>query len=160
MMSRWAPSLFTIPAGHPAPPGVGWGYPAATAPFMMTATAHPSPAAGNPPSPVRIALAVLGWILMLGAALSLLIVPFSVTFLLFAAGTVIVFVAFRPSPPMTWRSWIAFFAGPVVIIAVLSLFGDDRIRQWRPHPAGYIPAWFICLNAFRHFRHMFSRPPA
>jgi hypothetical protein len=104
------------------------------------------------PSEARIFSLVLGYLIAFGAAMSLLSVPLYDTFLLFAAGAVVIWFAHCATPPVTtWRSWSVLIGGCVLLIGVLSLFGQERIRHWTPHPAGYIPAWFILFSAIRHF---------
>jgi hypothetical protein len=105
---------------------------------------------GKRPSWLRVCILVVGYLVTLGACFYF----FSLEMIYLAvAGLLIVFFASRGNPErrMTWGSTLIAFAGCLVIIGVLSLFGQDRIRHWKPHPGGYILAWFICFHAFRHF---------
>jgi len=103
----------------------------------------------------RICFLILGYLVTLAGCcffFSLLMVY------LLAAGCAIMVVASIgvPQPRVTWRSTVTATLGCAIIIGVLSLFGQDRVRTWRPHPAGYIPAWLLCLYAFRQLREIFS----
>ena len=113
--------------------------------------------AGDKPSPVRTCILVIGYLVAISAALSLFSVPLYVSFLLLVTGAVIGTLAYRATPAMTWRSWLVLILGCVVILGVLNLFGQERVRYWKPHPAGYIVAWFVCFQAFRHVRFLLSQ---
>lgn len=99
----------------------------------------------------RVCTLVIGYLLAL-AGCSLF---FSLQMIyLVLAGGLVMFFASRgiPQPPVTWRSTAVAVVGCLVIIGILSLFGEDQVRQWRPHPGGYIPAWFLCFHACRQLR--------
>jgi len=106
------------------------------------------------PSPLRIAFWAIGWVVSIAGALSLFSVPLYLTFLSLVLGTVTCALAYRSTPAMTWRSWFVLVIGSILIMVILSLFGEERIRRWIPHPAGYIPAWFGSFHAFRQLRHL------
>jgi hypothetical protein len=106
---------------------------------------------------LRFSGLVIGYLVMLFGALSLLSVPLHVSFLCMIAGAIFLVISFQDAPAMTRRSWLVMIIGMAVVFGVLSLFGDARVRQWRPHPAGYIPAWIGLFHAFRHIRHVFTR---
>ena len=116
---------------------------------MMTSPHHK---AGDKPSPLRTCILVIGYLVAISAALSVFSVPLYVSFLLLVAGAVIGTLAYGAAPAMTWRSWLVLILGCAVILGVLNLFGQERVHHWRPHPAGYIVAWFVCFHAFRHVR--------
>src|SRR5436309_1221793 len=98
-------------------------------------------------SPLRICIMAVGWLVAIFGALSLFSVPLYFTLLLAVGGTLIGTLVYRDAPAMTWRSWLVLIVGCVLIIGVLNTFGQDRIRHWTPHPAGYLPAWFGCFHA-------------
>jgi hypothetical protein len=100
---------------------------------------------------------ILGYLLMLAGTLSIFRIPFYLSFLLITAGAAIGWLAHCPMPVMTWYSWLILIGGCVVIFSVLSAFGTERIRHWSPHPAGYIPTWFMAFHIVRQIRYMFSR---
>jgi hypothetical protein len=106
------------------------------------------------PSVWRVSILVVGWTVAIAGALSIFSVPLYLSFVLLVGGTTLGALAYRNPPPMTWRSWAMLIAGCVIIICVLNLFGQERIRHWTPHPAGYIPAWFVCFHAFQQMRHL------
>lgn len=106
---------------------------------------------------LRLCVLVAGYLLALFGALSLLSVPLQMSFLYLIAGAVLVVFSFRDAPAMTWRSRLILVIGALVIFGILSFFGDARVRHWRPHPAGYIPAWFGMFHAVRQIRYVFSR---
>ena len=107
------------------------------------------------PSTPRLCVIILGYLVIIAGALSTFSVPLLVTFLIIAAGGLVIDLASRrdyPAPRNTWRSMLVWIAGCTVIMGVLWLFGQDRVRQWTPHPAGYQIVWFFCLALFRHLR--------
>jgi len=108
------------------------------------------------PSRLRIAGLALSYAVLLLGVLSLFTVPLYVAAISFAGGVILFRVVSLREPTMTWSSWITVVAGMIVIFGVLYLVGEERVRQWRPHPAGYIPAWLVCFHAFRHIRHVIS----
>ncbi len=122
---------------------------------MQTTTSSPQNL-GSRPSGLRISILVVGYLVALFGALSIFSVQLYISFLLLIAGGVVATLALRPTPAMTPRSWLVLLAGCVVILVVLYLFGEERVRQWRPHPAGYTPTWFVCFNAFRQIRRVVS----
>ena len=109
------------------------------------------------PSHVRICALIVGYLVALFGALSMSSVPVYISVVLVAAGGLAAALASRPTPTMTnWRSWLVVVAGWAVILGVLLLFGEERVRHWKPHPGGYIVGWFVCFQAFRHLRHALS----
>jgi hypothetical protein len=60
----------------------------------------------------------------------------------------------------TWRFFLLFISILAAEIGILSLFGEDRIKQWRPHPGGYPAAILIVMYAFCHFRQIRRCDPA
>jgi hypothetical protein len=96
----------------------------------------------------RVFMLVVGYLTVLAGCS--LFFSLEMILLLLLGFVVIIFASRRlPQPPTTWRSVLFVLVGCVAIIGILSFFGDERIRQWRPHPGGYIPAWFACCSAFR-----------
>jgi len=98
---------------------------------------------------------------MLLGALSILRTPLYVPLLfILIGGALAALASFRtPSmtpPPMTKLSWIVLLAGFGIVIGVLGVIGEDTVRHWTPHPAGYGVAWFACFQAVRHFRHIIT----
>jgi hypothetical protein len=108
----------------------------------------------NASSWFRVAIVAIGYIVTLVGVLSIFSIPFYVSLLLLAVGTVMVLLTDRTSIPMTRNSWIVLIAGCGLIYCVLAFFGNDRIHHWRPFPAAYIPAWFGSFHAFRHVRYL------
>lgn len=106
---------------------------------------------------LRVLTLVLGYVLALSGSLLVFTIPFYASFILLVSGCLVVALSDRHPLPMTRNSWIVLIVGCAVIFVGLSLFGEERIRQWRPFPAGYIPAWFVCFHAFRHIRHFVLR---
>lgn len=107
----------------------------------------------------RLCLLAAGYVLMLLGALLILRTPLYVPFLfLMVGGALATFASFRTPwmtpPPMTKLSWIVLLAGFGIVIAVLNIIGEDTVRHWTPHPAGYGVVWLACFHAFRHFRHI------
>jgi len=100
---------------------------------------------------------VLGFAVLLFATLSLFSLPLYMTTISLVAGAILCAVVSIRQPTMTRSSWIVLVAGMILIFGVLYLIGEDRVRHWRPHPAGYFPAWIVCFHAFRHIRHAFAR---
>ncbi len=109
---------------------------------------------GGTLSPWRICALAGGWLVAIFGALSLVSVPLYLAFLLLIAGTVIGSLAYRGGPPMTWGAWVVVIGGCALIVGALSLFGQETVRHWTPHPAGYIPAWVGCFHAFRQVRYL------
>lgn len=126
----------------------------------MQATKYSKHDVENRPSPLRAWGMTIGYSLCLFGALSTLSIPLYISFLaILFGGTLVILASPKKAyavPPMTFRSWIFVIAGMAVIFAVLAFFGDDQVRRWRPHPAGYIPAWWICFHVCRQFRYMLS----
>ena len=117
----------------------------------MTSNAHI-------PSASRVCVIVVGYLIALFGALSVFRLPQAVSLLMLVAGLGVVALASRRgySPPrITWRTGLVWVAGSAVILGVLWLIGEDRVRQWTPHPAGYQVVWLICLSLLRHLRHIF-----
>lgn len=104
---------------------------------------------GGSASAPRVAVWAVGCAVAVAGALSTFNVPMYLSLLLLLAGSVILALAAPGTPAMNWRAWLVFVSGSVLIIGVLNLFGEERIRHWIPHPAGYIPAWFVCFVGFR-----------
>jgi len=110
------------------------------------------------PSTPRLCVIILGYLISMASALSMGSVPLLATFLITVAGGIVVDLASRrdyPIPRHTWRSMLVLIAGCVVIIGVLLLIGEDRVRHWTPHPVGYQLAWLFCLNLIRHLRQIY-----
>jgi hypothetical protein len=111
---------------------------------------------GTQPSGLRIFVITVGWLLSLFGAFSVFSISLTATFLTLAAGGVVITLASRrvcPVPPPSGRDYLVWQGGgTAVIIGVLWLIGEDRVRHWTPHPAGYLPAWYFCLSAFRHLQ--------
>ena len=95
-----------------------------------------------------------GYFVAIVGVLSFFSIPIYVSLVLMAVGTVISLLADRTNIPMTRVSWIVLLAGCIMILCVLALFGEDRVRHWTPFPAGYIPAWFGCFHGFRHIQNL------
>jgi len=108
-----------------------------------------------PPSATRLCVIIIGYLIAIAGALSFLSVPVHVTFLTFLAGLCVAALgagrdyAGRAFTRSTWLVWIA---GCAVLMGVLWLIGQERIRLWTPHPAGYQLVWLVCLTFFRHLR--------
>ena len=111
-------------------------------------------AAGRPRS-LHIAIIAAGYLIALFGAVSIFSVSLTISLLTTVAGCILLALASRhgyASPRLTWRTWLVWVVGTAMILGVLGLIGEDRVRHWTPHPAGYQLAWLICLCAFRHFR--------
>jgi hypothetical protein len=124
--------------------------------IVQTATSSPCQFAK-----CRLCLLATGYALMLLGALSIFSAPLYISFLFLLVGAALsVFASFRtPSmtpPPMTKLSWVVLLAGSGILLALLNVIGENTVRHWTPHPAGYGPAWFACFQAFRHFRHIIT----
>jgi len=110
------------------------------------------------PSPARIFFLGVGYVLALIGVLCVFTIPLYASLLVLVSGAVIGSLAYRPTPVMTWQSWTVLIGGYALILGVLCLFGDEKVRHWTPHPAGYIPGWMACFYAFRHIRFAFRQP--
>ena len=88
----------------------------------------------------RVVALAIGYIVTLAGVLSIFTIPFYASLALMAVGAVIALLSDGTKIPMTRNSWIVLLAGCVLIFCVLTLFGQDRIRNWTPFPAGYLPA--------------------
>jgi hypothetical protein len=107
------------------------------------------------PSASRVCVIIVGYLIAIVGALSVFSVPLSVSFLTLVAGCGVTALASRrdySAPSFTWRTGLFWVAGSAVILGVLWLIGEDRVRHWTPHPAGYQVVWLICLALFRHLR--------
>lgn len=107
------------------------------------------------PNAVHVGVMVVGYLIALFGALSLFRLPLGVCLLTLVAGGSVLALASRGgySPPgLTWRTGLVWVAGSVLILGVLWLIGEDRVRNWTPHPAGYQTAWFVALSLCRHLR--------
>lgn len=109
------------------------------------------------PFRLRIAVLAVGYGVALFGALSVFSFPFYVMLISFVAGIMLCASVRLQPPTLTRRSQFVLFAGMLVVYGVLCVFGNERVRQWRPHPAGYMPAWTVCFFAFRHFWHLLSQ---
>ena len=144
-------------------PRWGFPFPHPLSPFAPRhLTLHIVQAATSSPcqfAKCRLCLLATGYALMLLGALSIFSAPLYISFLFLLVGAALsVFASFRtPSmtpPPMTKLSWVVLLAGSGILLALLNVIGENTVRHWTPHPAGYGPAWFACFQAFRHFRHI------
>ena len=118
---------------------------------------------GNRTPGVRVAIITIGYLITLAGVLSIFSIPISISLAMVMvgfAGTGLAARGVYAVPPVTWRVGLVWMAGSIVILGVLWLIGEDRVRHWVPHPAGYGVAWFICLCAFRHFRQIMHSEPA
>ena len=115
------------------------------------ATTSPQDSIAGRVSWPRICALIIGYLVVLAGCCFFF--SFRMLYLL-TIGSIIIVLASHgiPQPPVSWRSTLVAAAGCLVITGVLALFGQDRIQNWRPHPAGYIPAWFLCVYAFRQLR--------
>ena len=102
----------------------------------------------------RVVALATGYVVAVVGVLSIFTIPFYASLVLMAVGTVIALLSDRANISMTRSSWIVLLAGCILILCVLALFGENRVRHWTPFPAGYIPAWFGCFNGFRQVRHL------
>jgi hypothetical protein len=128
--------------------------------IFMQGTEHSNQGIDIRPSTLRICGVIIGYSISLFGALSLFSVQLYISFLSLFIGAAFIMLAsrtVRTNPSMTLRSWIILIAGCSVILAVFYMFGDEQVRHWRPHPVGYVPAWFTCFHAFRQIRYMLSR---
>ena len=110
------------------------------------------------PSASHVFVIVIGYLLAIFGALSMFRVSLSVSLLILVAGLSVVVLASRRGysvPRFTWRTWLVWVAGSAVILGVLWLIGEDRVRQWTPHPAGYQGVWLISFCLFRHLLQIF-----
>ena len=110
------------------------------------------------PNALQVCVIVVGYLIAIFGALSVFRFPLAVSLLTLVAGLGVVTLASRRgySPPrFTWRTGLVWVAGSAVILGVLWLIGEDRVRHWTPHPAGYQVVWLICLVLFRHLRQIF-----
>ena len=111
-------------------------------------------------SGLRIGGIAVGYFLALVGNLSVFRISLVASFLTLVIGFAIVALASREAyapPRLTWRVGLVWLIGWVMILGILNLIGEDKIRHWTPHPAGYQTAWFICLFAFLHFRQLILR---
>jgi hypothetical protein len=102
----------------------------------------------------------MGYIISLVGVLSIFRMGMILWMFIYLAGMAVVVLASLntyPLPKLTWRMQLVWIAGVIVIIGCLSYIGDDRIRNWTPHPAGYQLAWLICLVAYQHMRAIIQR---
>jgi hypothetical protein len=110
------------------------------------------------PGAARVSVIIVGYLIAIAGALSVFSVPLSVSLLTLVAGCGVTALASRRDysmPRFSWRTGIVWVAGSAVILGVLWLIGEDRVRHWAPHPAGYHLVWLICLALFRHLRRIF-----
>jgi len=110
------------------------------------------------PSALRISVIIVGYLIAIVGALTMFSVPLSLTLLISVAGCGVTALASRrdySGPRFTWRTVLVYVAGCAVILGVLRLIGEDRVRQWTPHPAGYQVVWIFCLTMFQHLRYLF-----
>jgi hypothetical protein len=113
------------------------------------------PDSGGRSSRLRLGALIFGYLIALFGVLSIVTIPFAVSLLAMIAGPAAVTLASRGvfgPPRVTWQAGLAWAAGSVVIFGLLWLIGEDRVRHWRPFPAFYPVAWWLCLCAFRHLR--------
>lgn len=103
---------------------------------------------------IRVATLGFGYALMLLGVLSVFIIPFYVSVILFLAGSVVISVSDRARIPMTWKLWMVLMVGWILICGGLAFYGEDRVRDWRPFPGTYFAAWIACFYGFRHVRHL------
>jgi hypothetical protein len=116
----------------------------------------------HPFSNWRLYLLVVSYVVMLVGVLSSMRAPMHVTVSLVLGGACLMMAAeFRtPSlghPAMRARDWMTVLAGMAVIIVVLNWIGEETVRHWTPHPAGYFGAWLFGYHVFRHFRQIVRR---
>lgn len=125
----------------------------------MQTTTYSNQGFNDRPSPLCIGGVIAGYLVALFGALSVLSVRLYISFLILLAGSFLLMLAsrsVRTLPKWTWQAWFVLIAGYVVIFAVLWLFGDERVRQWRPHPVGWILGWWILFHGFHYIRHILS----
>ncbi len=103
---------------------------------------------------LRILTSALGYVLTCVGVLSIFTIPFYVSLILLASGAAMTVLSSPPKLPMTRYSLIVWIAGCAAIIGILACFGQETIRQWRPFPGTYIPAWFVAFYGFRNVRHL------
>jgi hypothetical protein len=118
----------------------------------MKANAHNSRAA--------VSVIILGYLISIAGALSVFSVPVTVSLVTLLSGGGITALASRrdhSAPRFTLSMWIAWLVGSAVILGALWLIGEDTVRHWTPHPAGYQIVWLIVLTLFRHLHHIFRR---
>lgn len=111
----------------------------------------------------RLTLLTAGYLTALAGALSFFSIPLSLTFSTLIAGCGVTALASRREyapPRFTWRSMLVWIMGSAVILGGLWLAGEERVRYWKPHPAGYQVAWLISLSLFRHLLHILRPEPA
>ena len=108
----------------------------------------------NPVSRPRIVGVIISYIALLAGVLSIFAVPIYVSLTLMVVGAGIGLVSDHTKIPMSRIAWIVLIGGWVLILCIVGLYGHDRILHWRPHPAGYIPAWAILFHGVRHVRHL------
>ena len=107
------------------------------------------------PSTLRLCVIIAGYLIAIAGALSMLSDPWYIAPLGMVMGLgVSAMGAGREyaAPRHTRRSVLVWIAGCAVILGVLWLIGEDRVRHWTPHPAGYQLAWFFGLEMCRHLR--------
>jgi hypothetical protein len=101
----------------------------------------------------RIYILAVGYLISLFAALSLLLIPIYITLLSILAGGALQLAASVKSPPMTWRSFLAYIT-PCAILAVVIWFNGDQLASyWTPRPFGLLMAWVVFFHGFRHLRY-------
>jgi hypothetical protein len=106
------------------------------------------------PFSLGMGLILLGGIMGIGAALTTFSIPILATILLITTAIVpaLIFkkLGFPSQCSFKRRMGLIWIAGCILIILVLSYFGNERIRQWRPHPAGYQIAWgFLLMTIYQ-----------
>ncbi len=100
-----------------------------------------------------VALAI-SYIMVVIGVLSIFSISFYGSVALIAAGTVMGLLIDRTKIPMTRSSWIISLAGCAMMFCILALVGEDGLRQWRPLPGLYIPAWIVLFHGSRHVRYL------
>jgi len=118
---------------------------------------------------LRIVVIAVGYFIALFGALSIFRIHQLWTLIILCAGLVLVAVGQKGvnipkiDARQNWFFWLAVrLLGATVIVGILLLIGEDRIRQWTPHPAGYVPAWLILVQALQHLQYFYryvSTPP-
>jgi hypothetical protein len=107
------------------------------------------------PHPLRIGVIASGYLVAFFGALSTWSIPLLASLLALVGGLTVASLLARgncAAPRMGWRTFAVWIAGSAVILGILFLIGEEKVRHWTPHPAGYQIAWFVCLSAFRHLR--------
>ena len=105
----------------------------------------------------RLSVILAGYGVAIAGTLTLFSLPLWVSLLILVAGAGVTALGCRgigSGPLFTSRTLLAWLAGSLLLLAVLSLIGEDRVRRWTPHPASFQPALWVVISMVRHLLHL------